>query len=544
MTWPHRRTATLATTAVAAALTLAGCSAGDDGGDTAPSADRGIDASQYVDRYDQSQEHGSSSGAVSSSGAASAGGPAPAASPGPLQDDTFVDHGVSGYVDTKEDPESTFALDVDTGSFSVAKTLLAQGLLPPAASVRAEEWVNSFDYGDPAPEDDALAVRTETGLDPMAADDTTGNGSQLVRVAVSSRAADEEDRPPAHVTLVVDRSGSMDLQSRLGLVKASLAVLANRLRDDDTVAVVSFDDEATPILRPTPVRDTAAILDAVDELQPGGSTNLEAGLRLGYDQARASYDDDAVNVVVLCSDGVANVGDTLPESITDTITEEGAAGIHLVTVGFGMGNYNDDLMEQLADRGDGFYSYVDTFDEAERLFGTELTTTLVPVADEARAQVRFDPELVSSYRLIGYEDRAMADEDFEDLGVDAGELGPGHHATALYAVRLTGSVEPGQEIGSAEVRWADPGDGSAHHATAAVRAATQPSPSDGFELAGAVADAALLVKGVGLDHGVDDARLEALEQRVAELADRDVDGADELLQVLDETRSAQGDGSG
>src|SRR3954462_1909117 len=201
MTWSHRRTAAFALTAAASALTLTGCSAGDDGDAVSPSADRGIDASQYVDSYGQSQDE--SSGSVSSSAAGPAGATGPR-SPGPLEDDTFVDHGVSGYVDTEDDPESTFALDVDTGSFSVAKTLLGQGVRPPAASVRPEEWVNSFDYGDPAPEDDALAVRSETGLDPAAED-----GTELVRVAVTSRAADEEERPRAHVTLVVDRSGSM-----------------------------------------------------------------------------------------------------------------------------------------------------------------------------------------------------------------------------------------------------------------------------------------------------------------------------------------------
>jgi Ca-activated chloride channel family protein len=511
---------------MAGALTLAGCSGDDDGDAVSASADRGIDASRYVDSYAEQQQD---SGTYSSSGSGGSVAPTAPGSPQLLEDNTFVEHGVSGFVDTGEDAESTFALDVDTGSFSVASKLLAQGVRPPAASVRVEEWVNSFDYHDPAPEDGGLGVTTETGLRPDAED-----GTQLVRVAVTSHEAEEEERPRAHVTLVVDRSGSMDRQDRLGLVKGSLAVLADRLRDDDTVAVVSFDDQATPILEPTAARDTDAILGAVDRLQPGGSTNLEAGLRLGYEQARESYDDDAVNVVVLCSDGVANVGDTMPGSIVDTIAEEGAAGIHLVTVGFGMGNYNDDLMEQLADQGDGFYSYVDTFDEAERLFGTELTTTLVPVAAEARAQVRFDPELVSSYRLLGYEDRALDDEEFEDLGVDAGELGPGHHATALYEVRLADEVEPGSTIGTAELRWADPGDGSAHQASAEVRAASEDSPGPEFELAGAVADTALLIKGAAYDGG----SLDELERRVSDLVARDVDGAEELLTVIREARSA------
>ena len=251
----------------------------------------------------------------------------------------------------------------------------------------------------------------------------------------------------------------MDIRNRLGLVQSSLALLADRLAGDDTVSVVSFEDQARPILEPTPVRDTEKILDAIEELEPGGSTNLEAGLRLGYEQAREGFDDDAVNLVVLASDGVANVGDTGPGSITDKIAEEGRDGIHLVTVGYGMGNYNDHLMEQLADLGDGFYSYVDTYAEAEQLFGTDLTTTLTPVAAEARTQVAFDPELVTSYRLVGYDNREIADDDFEDLSVDAGELGAGHHATALYEVRLADGVAPGTPIGEATVKWAGVRDG-------------------------------------------------------------------------------------
>ncbi len=206
---------------------------------------------------------------------------------------------------------------------------------------------------------------------------------------------------------------------------------------------MSFEDKARPTLEPTPISDTDAIIEAIEQLEPGGSTNLEAGLRLGYEQARAAFDPKAVNLVVLASDGVANVGDTGPDSIVDTIQEEGADGIHLVTVGYGLGNYNDHLMEQLADLGDGFYSYVDDYAEAEQLFGEDLVTTLTPVAAEARTQVSFDPALVTSYRLIGYDNRAIDDDDFTDPGIDAGELGAGHHATALYEVRLAEGVAPG-----------------------------------------------------------------------------------------------------
>ena len=313
----------------------------------------------------------------------------------------------------------------------------------PRAGIRVEEWVNAFAYDDPAPTDADLGLTTETGPAP-----TLDDGTQLVRVGVSAREVSAAERPRVNITLVVDRSGSMDIRERLGLVQSSLALLADRLDPDDTVSVVSFEDKARPLLPPTPVRDTDAILDAIEELKPGGSTNLEAGLRLGYEQAREAFDPEAVNLVVLASDGVANVGHTGPNSIVDTIQEEGADGIHLVTVGYGLGNYNDHLMEQLADLGDGFYAYVDTYAEAEQLFGEDLVTTLTPVAGEARTQVTFDPELVTSYRLVGYDNRAIADEDFTDAGTDAGELGAGHHATALYEVRLAPGVEQGAVIGA------------------------------------------------------------------------------------------------
>ena len=509
--------------ALTGALVLAGCSADqDDAADPSVSGDRGIDAEHYVDQYDERTDDDG----ASYSGSAPTTAPSTATEdgsqePGLLDDNTFVDHGSSGFIDTDEDPESTFALDVDTGSYTVARTLLDQGQQVPAEAIRPEEWVNAFDYGDDGPTDADLAVTTETGDAPSLVDDT-----QLVRVAVSSRELTSEQRPRLNVTLVVDRSGSMDIRDRLGLVRSSLALLANELRDDDVVSVVSFDDQAQSILPPTPVSETEAILGAVDELTPGNSTNLEAGIRLGYEQARDSFIDDGVNVVVLCSDGVANVGTTGPDSIASRIAEEGADGIHLVTVGFGMGNYNDFLMEQLADLGDGFYSYVDTFDEAERLFGTELATTMVPVASEARSQVSFDPELVESYRLIGYENRAMADDDFEDLSVDAGELGPGHHATALYEVSLADGVSPGERIGSAAVRWLS-ADGTGEEDRSDIRAAVDAVPSRAFELAAAVADTAEVLKAAE-PFADRDLGLAGLAERVQALVEVGIPGAEEL----------------
>lgn len=366
--------------------------------------------------------------------------------PGFLDDNTFTDPGTNPFVTTAEDPESTFALDVDTGSFAIGRTFLEEGYLPDPASVRTEEWVNAFEYGYTPPdvEADGAAADLAVHVDGVPAP-FTDDGTQLVRIGMQGRMVDTGARPPAALTLVVDTSGSMDIRERLGLVRSTLALLALHLRDDDTVSVVTYSDGANVLLPPTPVVEAETIVGVIEQLTPSGSTNMEAGLREGYAQARAAFRPDAINTVILASDGVANVGITGTDPLSELVRTEGEGGIGLVTVGYGMGNYNDTLMEQLADRGDGFYSYVDTYEEAERLFTTELTSTLTVIAEETRAQVTFDPAAVESYRLVGYENRDLADESFRDDSVDAGELGAGHTVTALYEVRRTadGSAELG-----------------------------------------------------------------------------------------------------
>ena len=514
---PLRSIPTLTALAVAGALVLVGCSEPDD--EPGPDGTRDIDARSYYDDYETQVEYDmampSTGGSVADDGG---GGPVPI--PGPTEDNTFVDAGTSGFVDPRQDPLSTFALDVDTGSYGVARSLLDQGYRPPPASVRVEEWVNAMEYDDPAPTDADLGVLAESGLAPGLDD-----GTQLVRVGVSAREVQPTERPRVNVTLVVDRSGSMDIRNRLGLVQSSLALLADRLAGDDTVSVVSFEDQARPILEPTPVRDTEKILDAIEELQPGGSTNLEAGLRLGYEQAREGFDDDAVNLVVLASDGVANVGATGPGSITEKIAEEGRDGIHLVTVGYGMGNYNDHLMEQLADLGDGFYSYVDTYREAEQLFGTDLTTTLTPVAAEARTQVAFDPELVTSYRLVGYDNREIADDDFERPVRRRGRARrrPPRDGAVRGAACRRRRARHADRRGHREVgrRCAT---GRGHLASTELRGgrpATR-TPSHALALASTVADLAQVLKGAApyRDRGVD---LAGIRERATAL------GADEIV---------------
>ena len=330
--------------------------------------------------------------------------------------------------------------------------------------------MNAFDYGDPAPTEAALAVRAESGV---RTDDAPG--SQVVRVAVTARDLAADERPSVNLTLVVDRSGSMAMGNRTGtrprLARPADPEPASRRHDLGG----RLRRQVELVVPPTPVEDREAIIGALASLTPRGSTDVEGGLSLGYEQAREAYRPGGINVVVLCSDGVANVGLTGPESIAARIAEEGRNGIHLVTVGYGMGSYNDHLMEQLADQGDGFYRYVDTYEEAQQSRRR---------ADQpARAGRRRRPhagrarsERVASYRLIGYENRAMDDDSFEDLGADAGELGAGHHASALYEVRLAEGVEPGDLIGSATVLWKTPGTDEPVAASAQLYAADPEVP--------------------------------------------------------------------
>ena len=515
----------------AGALALSSCSSARQINDASWQPPE-LDAKSYYDDYEQASYEDAASGTTAGPNASAT--ESQVRDPGLLEDNTFVDAGTSGFVDPQRDPLSTFALDVDTGSLSVARTLLASGLLPPTESIRPEEWVNAFDYHQQAPTDSDLGVEVESALAPSADD-----GTQVVRIGIKAREISAAQRPPVALTMVVDTSGSMDIRERLGLVKSSLALLAEHLRPTDTIAVVTYEDDARPVLPPTPIRETGAIVDAIENLRSGGSTNLAAGLRLGYQQAREAYRPDAVNAVILASDGVANVGMTGPDALSRMISRGGDEGIHLVTVGFGMGNYNDDLMEQLADHGDGFYAYVDTFGEAERLFVDELSSTLTPVAMDAKVQVEFDSGAVSSYRLIGYDNRALADEDFTDDDVDAGEIGAGHDVTALYEVELVEGVEPGVELGTTTVRWESVATGTIEQQTGTLVAADPATPpSDPLELATTVADFAQLLKEGGpaagreLDQGT-------LAKRAADLETRGVDGAAQLHDLIVQAQTAR-----
>ena len=368
------------------------------------------------------------------------------------QDPRFTDYGIRTFIDTRSDPLSTFSLDVDTGSYSIARGFLEQQRqLPPRESVRVEEYVNFFDYGYDAPRD-GLDIEVDGGPSPF--DDDTW----LVRVGVKAEEIDNDDRQPVALTFVVDTSGSMATPDRLGLVQQSLSLLVEELDRDDTVAIVTYSGSSDIILEPTEIRDRDRILDAIDNLRTGGSTNLQAGLDAGYELAREAFREDGVNRVIVASDGLANAGITSGDALAAQLRSDADAGIGLVTVGYGLNGINDTTMEQLADQSDGFYAYVDTIDEAERLFSEDLTSTLITAAIDAKIQVAFDDEVVDEYRLIGYENRAVADDDFRNDEVDAGELGAGHQATALYEVVFDRDVniDSRAELGFVSLRWEDP----------------------------------------------------------------------------------------
>ncbi len=365
---------------------------------------------------------------------------------------TFEDYGTNPFVDPARDELSTFAVDVDTGAYTLMRAWINDGLLPDPDSVRVEEYVNYFDAGYEAPVDETFAIYADGGPTPY-----FDRRNDILRIGIKGREVPERRRQDLSLTFVVDVSGSMQEQGKLDTVKDSLAVLVQELDRFDTVGIVSYNTSARVVLEPIAADETDEILDAIEDLRAGGSTNAEAGLLLGYDLADEAFAREAVNRVVLLSDGVANVGNTGPEAILEEIGERAREGIDLVTVGVGIATYNDVLLEQLADQGNGWYAYVDTYDEAVRLFQDRLTTSLETIARDMKVQVEFDEDLVEEYRLIGFENRDIDDDDFRDDDVDAGEVNAGHSVTALYEVGLARDAYRSDEsFAKVSVRWSDP----------------------------------------------------------------------------------------
>ncbi len=360
----------------------------------------------------------------------------------------FRYYGDNAAVRTADDALSTFAADVDTASYALGRNYLAQGHVPPKAAIRTEEFVNSFrqELAPPAAEDFALSL--EAAPTPFAPE-----GHVLLRCGIKAREVSRAARKPLNLVFVVDKSGSMAREQRLELVKRSLELLVDQIRDDDTIGIVAFDSVGHEIIAPTPGSERWKIREALRKLQTGGSTNAGEGLDLGYAMAERAFRKDAVNRVVLASDGVANTGETDQKRILEQVQRRAEQAIDLTTIGVGLGNHNDAFLERLADEGEGSCHYVDGFDEAKRVLVDGFTGAMQTVAREVKIQLEFQGGTVTEWRQLGYENRAILDQDFRNDAVDAGEVGAGHEVVALYELRLTAGVDGSGRLATLRVRW-------------------------------------------------------------------------------------------
>jgi Ca-activated chloride channel family protein len=322
---------------------------------------------------------------------------------------------------------------VDTGSYSNVRRLLNEGRLPPADAVRVEEMINYFPYVYALPRDNApFAVHTEMAPAPWNANHT------LLRIGIKGQDIAKTSLPPSNLVFLVDVSGSMGSPERLPLLKSALKFLVNQLRPQDRVSLVTYASGTQLVLEPTPGSQTTKIIAALDNLRAGGSTSGAAGITLAYSMAEQSYIKGGINRIFLATDGDFNVGVTNFDELKNMAEEKRKSGVSLSTLGFGVGNYNEKLMEQLADAGNGNYSYIDTLNEGQKVLVDEMTSTLATIAKDVKIQIEFNPNVVSEYRLVGYENRMLKREDFNNDKVDAGEVGAGHTVTAIYELTLKG----------------------------------------------------------------------------------------------------------
>ena len=336
---------------------------------------------------------------------------------------------------TSEQPVSTFSIDVDTGSYSNVRRMLVDGTRPPADAVRAEEFINYFEYGHPAPTSRETPFRVTTELAPA-----PWNGKrQLLMVGIKGYDVPKAEIPPANLVFLIDTSGSMESPDKLPLVKDSLRQLVKHLRPQDRVSMVVYAGSAGLVLPPTSGAQRDDILEALDRLEAGGSTNGGDGIRLAYSMAKQAYIRNGVNRVILATDGDFNVGTVDQNALETLVADQRKSGIALTTLGFGQGNYNDELAEKLADVGDGNHAYIDTAMEARKVLVQEMGSTLLTIAKDVKIQIEFNPASVAEYRLIGYENRVLNREDFANDKVDAGDIGAGHEVTALYEITPVGS---------------------------------------------------------------------------------------------------------
>jgi Ca-activated chloride channel family protein len=354
------------------------------------------------------------------------------------------------FISTAVDSKSTFSIDVDTASYTMMRGLVESGQKPGAGLVRIEEMVNYFKYSYPNPDDAAFGFMTDAAQAPWAPD------HRLVRIGIKGREIPMAQRPPSNLVFLVDVSGSMQGPDRIGLLKDGFAMLAKQLDARDTVSIVTYAGNTGVALRPTKGNETQTILNALAALQSGGSTNGAGGITEAYRIAKESFIEGGANRVILATDGDFNVGVTSQPELQSLIEREAKSGVFLSVLGFGRGNYQDKTMELLADKGNGNYAYLDSAEEARRVLVAEVAGTLLTIAKDVKIQVAWDPTVVKSFRLIGYENRVLSHQDFNDDTKDAGEIGAGHTVTALYDVVPVSQTTAGKSFGTLSIRYKDP----------------------------------------------------------------------------------------
>lgn len=415
-----------------------------------------------------------------------------------------------------EAPVSTFSIDVDTGSYANVRRLLNEGRLPPQGAVRLEEMLNYFPYAYAPPSDDSpFGITTELAPSPW------NPHTRLLRIGIKASERSVEQLPPANLVFLVDVSGSMDRHEGLPLVKGTLKLLVDQLRPQDKVSLVVYAGDSRVVLEPTSGKDKAKIRAAIEQLQAGGSTAGAAGIELAYRMAQQGFIDKGINRILLATDGDFNVGVSDFDSLKAMAAEKRRSGVSLTTLGFGVDNYNERLMEQLADAGDGNYAYIDNLREARKVLVEQLSSTLAVLAKNVKLQLEFNPAQVSEYRLLGYENRALKREDFNNDQVDAGEIGAGHTVTALYEIVPKGQkgwLEPlryqaeakpagkGDELAWLRVRWQKPEGGPSQlveRPIASSGASDLVRASDDLRFAAAVAAFAQQLDGARYTGGFD-----------------------------------------
>jgi len=355
-------------------------------------------------------------------------------SPPPWNREAYNALSENGFIKTTHDPLSTFSIDVDTASYSNMRRFINQGALPPVGAIRIEEMINYFSYDYPRPENKKpFSVTTELGPCPWNAE------HKLVRIGLKAKDIDKKDLPPSNLVFLVDVSGSMSAPNKLPLLKQSMKMLVQQLDKDDRVSMVVYAGMGFILLEPTAGSEQKKILAAIDMLGAGGSTHASSGIITAYKLAKQVYMPKGNNRIILASDGDFNVGTTSRGELQKLIEDKRKSGIYLTVLGFGMGNYHDDTMEILADKGNGNYAYIDNLLEAKKVMVKEMSGTMFALARDVKIQVEFNPAMVGAYRLIGYENRALADSDFSNDTKDAGEIGVGHTVTALYELIPAGS---------------------------------------------------------------------------------------------------------